>query len=192
MTHAEIERDEVVELYVLRRLSAREEAEFEEHYLDCEDCREKVRQDEPLVEMLRSACADWTYAPRRPRRWFLPAPAWGLAAAAGASEDPGRADGGAAIAGGGVERLPGGRRNPTASQPQRTLRSATGYPRPNGRLRVCPGDCGRVRHPGLDQPQRSLRGDAGRGPCNPRSRAWPLLGPPLAERHAGPRIPVTS
>jgi hypothetical protein len=85
MTHAEIERGEVVERYVLRRLSAREEAEFEEHYLVCEDCREKVRQDEPLVEMLRSACADWTYAPRRPRRWFLPSPAWGLAAAVGAA-----------------------------------------------------------------------------------------------------------
>lgn len=85
MTHAEIERGEVVERYVLRRLSAREEAEFEEHYLVCEDCREKVRQDEPLVEMLQRACGDWTYAPRRRRRWFLPAPAWGLAAAVGAA-----------------------------------------------------------------------------------------------------------
>lgn len=85
MTHAEIERGDVVERYLLRRLSAQEEAEFEEHYLVCGECREKVRQDQPLVGMLVSACADWTYAPRRPRRWFLPAPVWGLAAALGAA-----------------------------------------------------------------------------------------------------------
>jgi len=85
MTHAEIERGHVVERYVLRRLSAREEAEFEEHYLVCGECRERVSQDQPLVGMLVSACADWTYAPRRPRRWFLPAQAWGLAAALGAA-----------------------------------------------------------------------------------------------------------
>lgn len=85
MTHAEIEWGDVVERYLLRRLSAREEAEFEEHYLVCGECRERVRQDRSQVGMLVNACADWTYAPRRPRRWFLPAPAWGLAAALGAA-----------------------------------------------------------------------------------------------------------
>ncbi len=85
MTHAEIERVDVVERYLLRRLSAQEEAEFEEHYLVCGECREKVRQDQPLVGMLVRACADWRYAPPRPRRWFQPAPAWGLAAALGAA-----------------------------------------------------------------------------------------------------------
>jgi hypothetical protein len=80
-----MERGEVLDRYVLRTLSAREEAEFEEHYLDCAECRERMRQNEPLVKQLVSACADWTYAPRRPQRTFLPAPACGLAAALGAA-----------------------------------------------------------------------------------------------------------
>lgn len=81
MTHREIEQDDVVERYLLRRLPAREEAEFEEHYLGCSQCREKLRQDRSLLALLGKACAAWERAPRRPRPWSLWTPAWGLAAA---------------------------------------------------------------------------------------------------------------
>jgi hypothetical protein len=86
MTHAEIERAELAERYLLRRLTAREEAEFEEHYLECEQCRERLEQERPLLGELQQAGAAWLEAPRpQPRVWFLPAPAWGLAAALGAA-----------------------------------------------------------------------------------------------------------
>jgi hypothetical protein len=87
MTHTEIERGDLVERYLLRRLTAREEAEFEEHYLECPECRERLAQERPLLVELQQAGTAWLEAPRPERRtaWFRPAPVWGLAAAFGAA-----------------------------------------------------------------------------------------------------------
>jgi len=83
VTHGEIERNEVVERYLLRRLPATEEAAFEEHYLGCGQCRDRLRQDRQVVGIIRETCASWTPPQPRSRLWMTRAPAWGLAAALG-------------------------------------------------------------------------------------------------------------
>jgi hypothetical protein len=86
MTHVEIERGDVVERYLLGRLTPREEAEFEDHFLLCRQCQKRQQEESPLLGELLRGCVAWAGSPRPQRRsWFLPVPAWGLAAALGAA-----------------------------------------------------------------------------------------------------------
>jgi len=85
MTHEEIERGEVIERYLLRKLTPHEEAEFEEHYLSCSECRERQVAERPVLWMIQKACEASARATREPRSLSMSAPAWGLAAALGAA-----------------------------------------------------------------------------------------------------------
>ena len=85
MTHAEIERGDVVERYLLRRLSAEEGQAFEEHYLGCPDCCERIREQDQILAGIQRACSAWARRGGRGRLWGLPAPALGLAAALAAT-----------------------------------------------------------------------------------------------------------
>ena len=75
MTCEEVERDEIVEQYLLGRLEPAQEERFEDHYFDCPRCLERLRVvEEARAELARQATA----APsRRWRRAMI-----GLAAAA--------------------------------------------------------------------------------------------------------------
>lgn len=53
MDHKNIEDEEIVERYVLGKLSPEEEKEFEEHYFSCDNCFKEVRRTEWLVNLLR-------------------------------------------------------------------------------------------------------------------------------------------
>lgn len=77
MTCEQIERDDIAEQYVLGRLSEDVRAEFEDHYFDCSQCRDRVEQLESVREVL--ADGPMTTAARPRRRWW---PAAGALAAA--------------------------------------------------------------------------------------------------------------
>jgi hypothetical protein len=85
MTHTEIEQGDIVERYLLGRLSPDQEAEFEEHYLGCADCCERLKEDRRVIGLVRSGASGWERRGSLRRFWAAPAPAWGLAAALGAA-----------------------------------------------------------------------------------------------------------
>ncbi len=84
MTHAEIEQHDLVDRYLLRKLPAEVEVAFTEHYLGCRTCVQKLEAGRKLLEVLENA-----EPPPKPaanekgwvRGWWLPQPAWGVAAA---------------------------------------------------------------------------------------------------------------
>ncbi len=53
MDHKKIEDEEIIERYVLGKLSPEEEKQFEEHYFSCDDCFKEVQRTEWLVNLLR-------------------------------------------------------------------------------------------------------------------------------------------
>ncbi len=57
MTHTEIDRHDVVERYVAGKLSADDEARFEEHYLDCPACTQAIEDAERLRRGLAMVAA---------------------------------------------------------------------------------------------------------------------------------------
>ena len=75
MTCEEVERDELIEHYVLGRLAKEQQEAFEDHYFNCSRCLERLR----IVEETRGELATEAVAVR-PRRWRRAAA--GLAAAA--------------------------------------------------------------------------------------------------------------
>src|SRR5689334_12568740 len=78
MTHDEIEAQNLTELYVTHRLSPEESARFEEHFVDCPECLDRIES----AELLRKGMTGANRTPAVqsiPRRW--PTSAW-LAAAA--------------------------------------------------------------------------------------------------------------
>ncbi|MBN2762211.1 MAG: hypothetical protein JXR41_03900 [Bacteroidales bacterium] len=56
--HDEIERNNIIEDYLLGRLSAEAESAFEEHMLFCDICREKCLQTEKIMEALKNTPAE--------------------------------------------------------------------------------------------------------------------------------------
>ncbi len=58
MEHRLIAEELWIERYVAGRLSPREEARFEDHYLDCQPCLEAVKANEALVRGLRQVAAE--------------------------------------------------------------------------------------------------------------------------------------
>jgi hypothetical protein len=81
--HAEVEHDHLAQLYVLGKLSPAETTRFEEHYLDCPECLERLRQAESLHRGLRGLVARGEvedFRPDRPRRLAAAAPLRLLAA----------------------------------------------------------------------------------------------------------------
>lgn len=58
MDHVTIEDDNLVERYLLGRLAAAEAARFEDHYLDCPECLEKLELSRRLRDGLREVTAE--------------------------------------------------------------------------------------------------------------------------------------
>ena len=84
MMHAEIEKAEVVERYVRNRLLPAERQEFEEHFLACDECFEKLQAAERFAAGMRDASGRGLLdAPAQLQRtnhgWF----AWAFAATGG-------------------------------------------------------------------------------------------------------------
>lgn len=44
---------DVLELYVLGRLSEKEAAQIEEHLLVCEDCRDRLSEEDEVIEIIK-------------------------------------------------------------------------------------------------------------------------------------------
>jgi hypothetical protein len=78
MTCGEVERDELVERYVLGQLEEPEQAAFEDHYFDCAACLERVRALQDAREELSAGAIA-----ARPLRWRRIAAALAATAAVG-------------------------------------------------------------------------------------------------------------
>lgn len=84
MDHRTIDRENVAERYVTGRLPPAEAAAFEEHYLDCPACCDRMEAAERLQRGIRRLAEEAAEggAGRRPLARAGRSPAWGLAAAA--------------------------------------------------------------------------------------------------------------
>lgn len=82
MTHSDIERQDIIDLYLLGRLTPELQAEFEEHFLTCRDCVAKLEANKENIAAIQEAFAGQEEG-RSPAGWrfLIPLPAWGLAAA---------------------------------------------------------------------------------------------------------------
>jgi hypothetical protein len=90
MTHSQIEAQEIIELYLLQRLTAEAQAEFEEHFLNCRQCLEKLEGEQESIDAIREACTTFPFEAGQKRwrasplwRFWLPLPMWGAALALG-------------------------------------------------------------------------------------------------------------
>ncbi|MCG8458318.1 MAG: hypothetical protein MI919_18735, partial [Holophagales bacterium] len=72
MNHSQIESENVVERYLIGRLSAEQRARFEEHYLDCRQCLDQLELGRRLHRGLKLVAAEDGAHPRRG-----PVAAWG-------------------------------------------------------------------------------------------------------------------
>lgn len=120
MTHSQMEAQQIIELYLLNRLTAEAQAEFEEHFLSCPECLEKLEWEQESIDGIREACAAVPFEPGEKRsrasgRWrlWLPLPAWGGALALGAAV---------------VYVAVGGRPRPSVPQSQASHRAARPAP----------------------------------------------------------------
>lgn len=73
MTHADIETQEIIDRYLLGKLPGELQEQFEQHFLACAECLEKLESSRPAVGLIAASRVS-----ARPR-WFA-APAWGVAA----------------------------------------------------------------------------------------------------------------
>lgn len=73
MTHADIETQEIIDRYLLGKLPSELQEQFEQHFLACADCLEKLESSRPALGLIAAS----RVSPRP--RWFT-APAWGMAA----------------------------------------------------------------------------------------------------------------
>lgn len=55
MDHQTIEQEEIIERYILGKLSKKDEREFEEHFFGCDQCFEAVQEMEQIVSGVREA-----------------------------------------------------------------------------------------------------------------------------------------
>ncbi|MBN1790394.1 MAG: zf-HC2 domain-containing protein [Bacteroidales bacterium] len=61
--HKDIDKNNIIEDYLLGNLSDEDETEFEEHLLYCESCREKYRQQEKLLQTMEYSLSKSTEYP---------------------------------------------------------------------------------------------------------------------------------
>lgn len=91
MNHRHVEEHNLVERYVLGRLSEEEQASFEDHFADCRQCQEQLELAEDLAAALPRAAAPATSPETRRSRTAVAAPhprpaqvrPWALPLAAG-------------------------------------------------------------------------------------------------------------
>ena len=55
MNHTEIEEQHIVDLYLMGKLPAEEAARFEEHYLSCPECLDRLEEAEPMQRGFKRA-----------------------------------------------------------------------------------------------------------------------------------------
>lgn len=55
LDHKKIEREEIIERYVMRQLTEEEREAFEEHLFSCDECFEKVKLTEKVISGIREA-----------------------------------------------------------------------------------------------------------------------------------------
>jgi len=85
--HPQIENEEIIERYVRRQLSVQERQAFEEHFMGCDECFEKLQTMEQFVAGIHDAAIRGmfedagTAVPRRSDLWFK----WAFAATATAA-----------------------------------------------------------------------------------------------------------
>lgn len=60
MEHSKVEEQQIAERYVMGRLPEEEAARFEEHYLTCDECLDRLQLAERFHHALRSAAAEDT------------------------------------------------------------------------------------------------------------------------------------
>jgi hypothetical protein len=65
MDHRYIEENQIADRYVMRQLDAGEQAGFEEHFLDCPECLDRIE----VARAMRNAMRDMAAVPRR-RSWL--------------------------------------------------------------------------------------------------------------------------
>lgn len=74
MVHDQIETDQVIERYVRKELADQERRAFEEHFLGCTECFDKVQEMERFVAGVRYASGAGLLTTKpRPRWWSPPA-----------------------------------------------------------------------------------------------------------------------
>jgi hypothetical protein len=80
MNHSEIENNNVIERYLMHKLSESEENAFEEHLLGCQQCRKKLEETEGVIENIRSIETEKIFGDRQkeihknasvPRNYFF-------------------------------------------------------------------------------------------------------------------------
>jgi hypothetical protein len=82
MEHSFIERSDVIDRYVRGRMPPAERSEFEEHFLDCQECLEQLELARSLREGIKVCAAQQPVVAARPRPGFFDWFSWRPAAAA--------------------------------------------------------------------------------------------------------------
>ena len=65
MTHQDIELNEVIERYVLNKLSPDERRAFQEHFFECDECFEQAKVSTRFIAGVRAESASGVFAPNR-------------------------------------------------------------------------------------------------------------------------------
>ncbi|MBD3342364.1 MAG: hypothetical protein GF353_24905 [Candidatus Lokiarchaeota archaeon] len=65
MDHRKIESENIIDRYVMGRLSDEEQQEFEEHFFACDKCFEKVKMRSQLADIVKQADWEQVLAPSR-------------------------------------------------------------------------------------------------------------------------------
>ncbi len=78
MTHQQIQDNDVIEQYVLQRLSPAERQAFQEHYFECDECFEQTKVAARFIAGVREASKSGALAPDRAKTatsssWWPPA-----------------------------------------------------------------------------------------------------------------------
>lgn len=86
MNHQQIEEEDIIDRYLIRKLPPELESEFEDHFLNCPECTDKLERSREAVFLLaESRAAEHPAAartqPGKEPSLLIPLPAWGLALA---------------------------------------------------------------------------------------------------------------
>ncbi|MBI3693726.1 MAG: hypothetical protein HY238_02640 [Acidobacteria bacterium] len=81
MTHSQIERNDIVDWYLAGKLQPQVQAEFEDHFLACPHCVERLEQDRRPVAAILEACVAERYQLEDREVWPVALQAWSLGAA---------------------------------------------------------------------------------------------------------------
>lgn len=68
MDHYQIEQEEIIDRYILGKLSAKEESSFEEHYFSCDQCFTAVREKEKVILGLKDATSRGVFVLREVKK----------------------------------------------------------------------------------------------------------------------------